>query len=516
MNCFYDVYTLQLRAKILAFIVFIACIFSFSVNGSENSRINISDIKVFAIDESLKYRNGEPANVIDTGVITDNTGIPVRGPHSIVFTLDAGAAFPVVVKGNEVAPGESITLRENLSLVGSRLVLPVFPARAGIEGSAPFTIDLPEIFTEACEEGFTETENDCRAVEYEVLAIDCPAEFVASTENGIECTNYTQAGITLECDDGFEKLSNGMCNKQTVSVAKYNCNDYPGANLKDGMCIQKETFVVSKCKAGWSDYGSSCQRLTNSYNASYACPSGSSWNGSTCVAQRSSTRYLSSRCQPNSIRRGDMCHYLSTASCPSGYTLNGYASVCYDNSIPDDEPKQWVSPICPSGTTYWDLQWCRDISGYEPTKTCTQGTYNSSTGRCETVEYYNRVAQCQFGGNLRGSRCEQYATENHGTYCLSGGEYNANTGSCEIDIQEPAKRYCDAPAVMEPDGASCRITEDYEFQYCEDNTYSPNDDYSLCERTLTEVPVLTCPEGYEVNEEEVRCQKTVVTDFVNS
>lgn len=516
MSYFDNLYTSQKIRKVSVLIFFITCMFSLSVNGNENPSINIGDVKVFAIDESLTYRNGEPANVIDTGVITDTAGTPVRGPHSIIFTLDENAAFPVIVKGNEVAPGESITLRENLSLVGSRLVLPVFPARAGIEGGASFTIDLPEIFTEACSDGFTETDNDCRAVEYEVLVIDCPAEYVANTESGIKCINYTTANITLLCEDGYTQLDNGMCNRQTVSEAKYNCDDYPGATLTNGMCVQQQTFTLSRCENGWDYLSGQCRRVSNTSPAALECPTGT-WNGSKCERARSASPTTQTVCYKQGYEghfsRDSVCTPYYTGSCPSGYNLQFHAGTC-ENSTGQTQP---VS--CEAGDSVQTFSWCRDESeAYQGQERyiCNEGTYNSATGRCEWTDYYERQYSCPIGGTLSGSQCVTYEYKPYGNYCLSGGEYNASTGNCEIDINEPAGRHCNSPSVLEPDGVSCRLTEEYEFQYCDDSTYSPNDDYSMCERTLTEEPVLTCPDGYQVNESEVTCEKVVVTDFINS
>lgn len=516
MSYFDNLYTSQKIRKLSVLIFFIICMFSLSVNGNENPSINIGDVKVFAIDESLTYRNGEPANVIDTGVITDAAGTPVRGPHSIIFTLDENAAFPVIVKGNEVAPGESITLRQNLSLVGSRLVLPVFPARAGIEGGASFTINLPEIFTEACSDGFTETDNDCRAVEYEVLVIDCPAEYVANTEGGIECINYTTANITLLCEDGYTQLDNGMCNKQTVTDAEYNCNSYPGATLNNGMCVQQQTFTLSRCDNGWDDIGGQCRRTSSTYPASLECPAGT-WNGSKCERSRTASPDRQTMCnKPTSEGHfvdGETCTPYYTGSCPAGYSKQFHAGTC-QNGAGQTQP---IS--CNDGDPLRTFGWCADVSeAYQGQErfTCDEGTYNSATGRCEWTNYYDRRYECNSGGILNGNQCETYQYRSYGNYCLAGGTYNSANGYCETNINEPADRHCNNPSVLESDGVSCRLTEEYEFQYCDDSTYSPNDDYSMCERTLTEEPVLTCPDGYQVNESEVTCEKVVVEDFINS
>ena len=71
-----------------------------------SKNVTLDAIKAFPVAKELKTITGDPVSVIDTGIITGERGIPARGPHEIIFSLDASAPYGVIVSGEKIKPGE--------------------------------------------------------------------------------------------------------------------------------------------------------------------------------------------------------------------------------------------------------------------------------------------------------------------------------------------------------------------------------------------------------------------------
>lgn len=475
--------------------------------------VTLQKVKTFPVAKELTYDSGEPATVIETANIFDDEGKAARGPHTIKFTLDPASSYAVMVSGQRVEPGETFTFVQNLTTSGHKLVLPIYPADGGIEGVVNYSLDIPDVKSMICLPGQQELEDGCMTVTYEVLVINCSPEFVSDTSNGIQCVNYTTAPITLYCEDGYDKTGEN-CTRITVDAAPFDCYAYPGAALEGAMCVQQESHPVSKCESGWSDVSGQCRGAATTYNASLGCNVYQTWNGSKCeeFSSTNASHWKIETCGSKYTYFDGMCYDQYAGSCPAGYHMwGGDFEICYKDGE-TKPPYSYTDPICPGGM--WTGSQClknptpKDVSCRAP------GSLNTSNGMCEWWTYTDMQYSCPSGGSLSGSTCSTYNYVPYGTYCLSGGEFNSATGNCETDINEPAGRHCDDPSVMEPDGESCKLTEEYLFKNCDDDTYSPASDYSKCERTLTEVPVLECDPGFEVDEAGIQCVKKVETPFI--
>ncbi|MDC8832961.1 hypothetical protein [Alteromonas gilva] len=474
--------------------------------------VTLEKVKTFPVAQEMTYEDGQPATVIETANIFDEEGKVARGPHTINFTLDGASSYAVMVNGQRVEPGETFTFVQNLTTSGHKLILPIYPADGGIEGVVNYALNIPDVKSMVCLPGQQELEDGCLTVTYDVLAINCSPEYVSDTSDGIRCVNYSTAPITLYCDDGYEKNGEN-CTRVTVQAAPYNCSAYPGSSLEGVMCVQQESHPVSKCGEGWDDVSGQCRGTATSYSATYGCKKGS-WNGSECERTiRDSYYYLRTNCQSKIEGNDGSCYDYYVPSCRDGYTYDTYHEQCYKDGE-TSAPYTHYEGDCNSGD-FLKSDFCLVTSSKsEKVPYCTRGTYNSAEHVCEYQSYSDKEYYCPSGGSVSGSSCLTYNFEPYGNYCLDGGDFNPSTGNCETDINEPAGRHCDEPFLMEEDGESCKLTEEYLFKHCDDETFSPSADYSTCERTLTEDPVLECPAGYEVDEKGVQCVKKEETPFI--
>lgn len=476
------------------------------------SNVVLEPVKAFPVAKQFEYENGQPSTVIATSPIVDDAGKLARGPHTINFTLAAGSSYAVMVNNNRVEPGETYSFVQNLTTSAHKLTLPIYPANGGIEGLVNYTIDIPNVRSLVCLSGQQELEDGCMTTTYDVLAINCSPDYVSDTSDGIKCLNYTTAPITLYCDDGYDR--NGeICTKVTINPADYNCTAYTGAALQGAMCILKETKPVSKCKAGFTNISGQCRGTATSYSASYGCNVYQTWNGSKCeeFASTNASHWQTSTCGSKWRSFDGLCYDRATAFCQAGWYMSDW-DTCYLNGE-TDPPFTHTTPSCPSGSS-WTGSRCLGNPTPQVISCRSPGSLNTSNNMCEWWTYTDMQPECHSGGTLSGSTCSTYNYEPYGNYCLSGGEYNSATTNCETDINELADRNCVGGFVMEPDGESCKLIDNYDFKNCDDNTYSPDDAFSTCERTLTEEPVLECADGYEIDEIGVQCVKSEKLPFI--
>jgi hypothetical protein len=470
----------------------------------------LEPVKAFPVAKQFEYENGQPSTVIATSPIVDEDGKLARGPHTINFTLAAGSSYAVMINDNRVEPGETYSFVQNLTTSAHKLTLPIYPANGGIEGLVNYTIDIPNVRSLVCLSGQQELEDGCMTTTYDVLAINCSPEYTSNTSDGIQCLNYVTAPITLYCEDEYDR-NGDTCTKVTINPAEYNCTAYAGTALQGAMCILKETKPVSKCKAGFTNSGGQCRVVVNSYNAPSGCNSFQVWNGSKCEQFSSTNHYYwqTSSCG-SKIERFGTCYVEVGGWCPSGYT---HGRERCTETVPVGPHPIIFKQNCHEGNERFGFA-CYHMPT-PPTLTCkSPSVLNMSNNMCEWTSYADAVRSCPSGGELYLTECFVYNYEQHGNYCLSGGEYNAATTNCETDLSELADRNCVGGFVMEADGESCELIDNYDFKNCADDTFSPDDAFTTCERTLTEVPVLECGEGYEIDEIGVQCVKSEKLPFI--
>jgi hypothetical protein len=211
------------------------------------------------------------------------------------------------------------------------------------------------------------------------------------------------------------------------------------------------------------------------------------------------------RCPPGFTMSGDMC--ISSPVCPAESRFNAASDYC---EMP-------VVPQCLDlGFVYNSVsQMC------ESDPTCTAGTFNQSTDRCESTP----VPTCSSGFNYNSSTqmCEAQGHCEEGNYnssthlcevppvpsCRDSFTYNPTTNKCEMN--PPCTRGTYNPSTKECEYTpqpSCPNNYDYNpsSQKCETNpiclmgTYNPTTKY--CEY----VPSPQCPPDFTFNSENQKCQ----------
>lgn len=113
---------------------------------SQQNLVRHDGVNVLAIAQSLLDKNDKPLGVISfKGALTDG-GSQSRGPQAGYFTLRRDSAFSVMFNGTRVSPGETKDVVIPLDGTGA-VSLPVWPADAGVTGTASYMIDIPQLVT---------------------------------------------------------------------------------------------------------------------------------------------------------------------------------------------------------------------------------------------------------------------------------------------------------------------------------------------------------------------------------
>ena len=207
----------NIKQLLLSFIAFASLLSVANGQDIVTSNVSLGDINVLAANQQLTYSNGEPVSVIRTGIIKNSKGLAARGPHKFIFTLDADSPYPVILRGEEVVPGESIEFVENLTQIGGRLSIPIYPAQSGVSGEANYTLDVPKLFARACKIGFQEDVADCFKFVYSELTYICPIDNTEYRKDTNDCRGIIQQPSEPKCDAPFT-LKNGLCVHEFVQT----------------------------------------------------------------------------------------------------------------------------------------------------------------------------------------------------------------------------------------------------------------------------------------------------------
>jgi len=220
-------------------------------NGQElvTSNVSLSDINVLAANKQLTYSNGEPVSMIRTGIIKNSKGLVARGPHKFIFTLDADSPYSVILRDEVVTPGESLEFVENITQLGGRLSIPIYPAQAGISGEASYSLDIPKLFARACKIGFEEDTVDCFKTIYSELLYKCPIDNTEYREDTNDCRGIVQQASELECDEPFT-LVNGLCVQEFVPTEDNECPTEEGWAMAGTMCRYYKSPTILPCTDG--------------------------------------------------------------------------------------------------------------------------------------------------------------------------------------------------------------------------------------------------------------------------
>lgn len=241
-------------------------------------------------------------------------------------------------------------------------------------------------------------------------------------------------GIRLLCRNGDDLLIMG-CQ-----------HPYPGATQ---LASPPAGGTQTGYKRVLSFYSSSCsERIYTQYTyytaTGYTCPSGGTLSGATCVQN-----------PPYSCPNGGTpdtvvvcgattytgtCSYAATAtttySCPASWTLTG--TTCYQGgTCPSGGSINYninasttdvclYAPLCFAGGSLFNSNWQCQVS-----HTCSAGSLNQTSDKCEYAGAGNTTYSCPSGGSLSGTTCDTTSTYNATattTYsCPSGGSLSGTT-----------------------------------------------------------------------------------------
>lgn len=272
--------------------------------------------------------------------------------------------------------------------------------------------------------------------------------------------NYANSIVIIETKKCMEDYNqNGeFCEKLLIEEFALNCTlgDLNTENRNCTVIIDEIRSVT--CTSGYTDNGNGTCSGTQTTSAYYGCPSG--YSGSDC--SKTVTRSPSSSCPAGTRTISGSCYSTSTPStCPSGYTFVSDFLLC-DKRV-DGVYIDSVSSSCASGLSQ-SGSYCYDSgSPVSQQLTCTSG-YTLSGSVCEGTFYASKEYSCSSGYSLSGSTCYRIVTESSG---LTG---------CSTD-------------------------------YIEIND-------SLCQRTVLEEAIVSCPDTYTYNESSDKCEKLDVTPLL--
>ncbi len=157
-------------------------------------------------------------------------------------------------------------------------------------------------------------------------------------------------------------------------------------------------------------------------NTLYNCPSGYSWNGSTCIANPTcgsggSLNGTTDKCEitPSFTCPGGFTYdsgtgkCVATATCSSGGVLNTAADLCQMSQIND----------CPSGYTYDSTN-----NICQSAVVCNPGTFDGALDKCKVVA--SSLCPSGYTFNATSGKCEKAPV------CPSGATYSAAADKCVI------------------------------------------------------------------------------------
>ncbi len=101
-------------------------------------------IKGLGANQNLLDSANKPITYAKITTALTSQGEIAKGAQEAYFTLKANAPFAVMVAGVKVAPGETKMFQVVLDAQG-KASLPIYPAVAGVKGTADFMIDIPQL-----------------------------------------------------------------------------------------------------------------------------------------------------------------------------------------------------------------------------------------------------------------------------------------------------------------------------------------------------------------------------------
>lgn len=398
--------------KLIKPILILATALSLNCNATN---VDIGEITTLAKPQNLFQSNNQPIAAIQSPALIKDNGLKARGPQTIIVTLSASAEMPIVVQDKTISPGETVQLVASVDDNGV-LFLPVYPGN-NVVGSAPFSVEIPNITGAWCESDYTETPVHCEKLHIAPISLQCePSWLLDNTQR--TCTLITNADKLPVCPSGWTfNASNNTCNYSQTTSSIATCPS--GYEFMWGSCLSyvRDTSAYANCRDSSYFYvrnDDTCYRRV--WVSSY-CPAGyHDLDGCTLTGWRS---YVIT----DLANRND--------SCPPGTAQKIRLSGTW-RCLSEPYSAQYIAEDCPAG-----------FSPSQPNSTLCLN-YSDTIGhyyRCPRGDRYTEYANSDTEG-----MCEEYRKRDVIYYCLEGAlsgsnciiarQQQAGTGECPADFNE--------------------------------------------------------------------------------
>ncbi|WP_100915997.1 hypothetical protein [Pseudoalteromonas spongiae] len=399
-------------SKLIKAISILATALSLNCNATN---VDIGEITTLAKPQNLFQSNNQPIAAIQSPALIKDNGLKARGPQTIIVTLSASAEMPIVVQDKTISPGEEVQLVASVDDNGV-LFLPVYPGN-NVVGSAPFSVEIPNITGAWCESDYTETPVHCEKLHIAPISLQCePSWLLDNTQR--TCTLITNADKLPVCPSGWTfNASNNTCNYSQTTSSIATCPS--GYEYKYGSCLrfQGEVSAYTYCQGNnyfYSRSSDTCYKMhwVNSY-----CPDGYQ-DIDSCVLTNWSSYIIKTLSS-------------SSENCPPGTADKKRLSGSW-RCLSKSYSANYIAESCPSG-----------FSPSQPNSTLCLNYSDTSAKyyRCPRADRYTDYANSDTEG-----MCEEYSKRDVIYYCLEGAlsgsnciiarQQQAGTGECPADFNE--------------------------------------------------------------------------------
>lgn len=107
--------------------------------------ITLSTIRTLAVSYPIKNHDDQYIAEITSTELKLDDGRMATGPQFASITLKSNAAYPIVIQGQTIAPGQTKELTIDLGTEGGKLAIPIYPAEDNVEGAAEILFEIPQL-----------------------------------------------------------------------------------------------------------------------------------------------------------------------------------------------------------------------------------------------------------------------------------------------------------------------------------------------------------------------------------
>jgi conjugal transfer mating pair stabilization protein TraN len=428
-------------------------------------------VDVFPVNQSVLDSTDAPISVIETAEIADSQGRVARGPHDVVFSLTDDAPYAIKIGGKRIEPGSSITLTIDLTRVGHRLQMPVFPAESGKYGKVDYKMSIPNLNIKICPDGFQERPEDCYKIEFLEINYICPASFTYNS-NLEACRRQVNLELVNDCPDGFSRGSGDTCTRTTTAETVEYCAD-DTMSVEGDSCIKRTYSDTMACPETYSrDDSGRCSKVTNS-EPTQSCPENFTKVGNSCqrLTQAEPTDWSCPSSHPNRAEDSESCFATQ-----SGFEEFGSAES---------------ELSCAAGYTFEDS---RCVQYTEPTYQCSRGGYNTETGACE---YTVILPESDYCGSVevQADMCPVNEYAEIGVYCKTGFDKQSDNSCMKLE-SAPIQNKCQSGYSMNDAGTACVKSETLTLDIKCPSGYARSDNGAYCYKTDQMNAYQNCATGY--------------------